>query len=80
KHAGPGEREGISAALSGSKDPAQALASLNDLLSATGAVAKAAGMARRYAEVSRSALADLPASPSRGRLERFADMVIERDF
>lgn len=79
KHAGQDEREGIMAALSGSRDPARALAFLNGLLSATGAVAKAAEMARGYAEVSRQALSSLPASPSRDRLERFAEMVIERD-
>lgn len=77
--AGPLERQAICAALSGSRDPAQAFALLNQALSATGAVRKAAEIARGYAKISLSALAALPASPSRSRLERFAEMVIERD-
>lgn len=78
--AGQPERQAICAALSGAGDSGQAFALLNQALAATGAVRKAAEMARGYAKISLSALAALPASPSRSRLERFAEMVIERDF
>jgi geranylgeranyl pyrophosphate synthase len=80
QNAGPAERQAISQALSGGGDSARAFGRLTEVLSATGAVGKAAEMARGYAETSLNALAVLPASASRGRLERFAELVIERDF
>jgi geranylgeranyl pyrophosphate synthase len=80
QNAGQPERRAISEALSGARDSAQALALLNRALSATGAVGKAADMARGYAEISLNALTVLPTSASRDRLERFAEMVTERDF
>jgi geranylgeranyl pyrophosphate synthase len=79
KFAGQQEREGISAALSSSVDPVQTLDFLRGVLGRTGAVDMAVEMAGKYAEVSRQALQGLPFSPSRDRLEYFAELVIVRD-
>src|SRR5260370_1174477 len=79
KFAGQQEREGISAALSSSVDPVQTLDFLRGVLGRTGAVDMAVEMAGKYAEVSRQALQGLPFSPSRDRVEYFAELVIVRD-
>jgi geranylgeranyl pyrophosphate synthase len=73
------DQDGISAALSGSQDPYDALAFMEEILAKTGALAEAKDMASRFAEVSRNSLADLPDTPSRSRLEHFAELVIARD-
>lgn len=72
-------RDGISAALSGSQDSYDALDFMAEILASTGALAEARCMARHFAEVSRNSLADLPDTPSRNRLEHFAELVIARD-
>lgn len=69
----------ILAALSGAEDPDMALIVMTEVLRSTGALAEAADMARRFAEAARSALADLPDTPSRDRMAHFADLVIARD-
>ncbi len=75
----PRERKIIIDSLTSSSDPAQALATLGDLVTRTGAVAQAGQMARRCAEASKSALLKLPQGPSRDRLDCVATLVIERD-
>ena len=77
--AGPRDRARISEALSGSGDPAEALLYLQDVVTRTRSLGMAVEMAANYAEVARSALADLPSTPSRERLEYFAELVITRD-
>lgn len=73
------DQEGISAALSGSQDPYDALVFMEEILASTGALAEATEMARRFAEISRNSLAGLPDTPSRNRLEHFAELVIARN-
>ena len=79
QNASPREQDGISTALSGGQDPDDALAFMEEVLASTGALAEAKNMARRSAEVSRDSLAELPDTPSRSRLEHFAELVIARD-
>jgi geranylgeranyl diphosphate synthase type I len=79
QNAGRQAQAHISAALSGSQDPGDALILMAEVLASTGAIAKASDMARQFAEISRDALADLPDTPSRSRLEHFAELVIARN-
>jgi geranylgeranyl diphosphate synthase type I len=73
------ERAQIRDALTSHGDAAEALATLTALLTTTGAVAAAAGIARNYAKTSRDALEVMPPTPSRDRLIWLADLVINRD-
>jgi len=77
----PAERLFIRNALAGDgdADPHRTLAAITELLERTGAIAAAAGIAREHAESARQALLRLPASPSRDRLDRLVDLVINRN-
>jgi geranylgeranyl diphosphate synthase type I len=79
-HSGaPLERQLIKESIASSCDPDLALATLDAVMTRTGAVAQAAQMARRCAEASKRALVKLPGSQSRDRLDCLANLVIDRD-
>jgi len=73
------DRDGITRALRGSEDPVEALAVLRGIVTRTQATETAADMAGAHARLSRQALAGLPLTPSRDRLEYFAELAIARD-
>lgn len=74
------EREAIVGSLFSTGDPTRRLSALGEIVNRTGAVATAAKMARDYGGAAKDALAVLPDSPSRDRLNCFADAVISRDY
>lgn len=61
------------------EEAARTLAVLDELVRGTGALAATAAVARDYAQRARAALLALPPTPSRERLCRLADLVIDRD-
>jgi geranylgeranyl pyrophosphate synthase len=77
--AGSVERRTIVDALSGQGDAERNLAALAELLNRTGAISAAKAVAREYAESARDALRQLPPTPSRDRLCRLADLVVNRN-
>jgi geranylgeranyl diphosphate synthase type I len=79
ERARPAERDRIKHALTSHDDQVAALATLHEVLTATGAVASAAQTARNYAKTAREALEVVPPTASRERLVWLADQVIHRD-
>jgi geranylgeranyl pyrophosphate synthase len=75
----PSGQARIRTALASPGDVDEALATLGGVLSATGAVAAAARVARDHAAASREALRDVQRSPSRDRLVHIAELAIDRD-
>lgn len=75
----PWERELIERALHGQDDPAHALTNLAEIIERTGALAAAAQHAYDLAAQARQALAVLPSTASRDRLDSFAALTIKRD-
>ena len=75
----PAERQFLRNALSNRDDSTQTLTAFAELLERTGAIDAASRIARQHAEDARNALSLLPPTPSRDRLRRLADVVIDRD-
>lgn len=75
----PADRDRIKAALNSHDDAIEALATLREVLTSTGAVAAATRIARGYATSARDALEVVPPTASRDRLIWLADQVINRD-
>jgi geranylgeranyl diphosphate synthase type I len=73
------DRNRIKAALTSCEDAVEALATLREVLSGTGAIASAVRIARGYAASARDALEVVPATASRDRLIWLAGQVINRD-